>query len=265
MTQPRRAKLSNVVRLVFATYAAGVALSTMVSLRSQAEFYRTHAHRPARICRLVRPPRLSRPVFRTAGLAFVFALLMAAVGIAARYFAFLAIMLYFLYFSQILQLSYIGRKTNLIPIVLMILLCAPGVTAPFSTAPPVWPVLAAQAVVACVYMSAGLAKLRNTGLRWASGIQLQAYLFSNYLWRDSELTWRVAKSRRLCAAASCGTLFIELFFPLAIVSRLLALFFVTAAIILHFSTHVTMGVNYLRYWWPNFLPFIIPAIVLSVR
>jgi hypothetical protein len=257
--------LNNVVRLVFATYAAGVALSTMVSLRSQAEFYRTHALSPARICGLVRPPRLSQPVFCAVGLAFIFALLMAAAGIAPRYFAFLAVMLYFLYFSQILQLSYIGRKTNLIPIVLMILLCAPGVTAPLSAAQPIWPVLAAQGVVACVYVSAGLSKLRNTGLRWTSGIQLQAYMFANYLWRDSGLTWRIAKSRRLCAVASCGTLFIELFFPLAMVSRLLALFFMTAVIILHLSTHVTMGVNYLRYWWPNFLPFIIPAVVLSIR
>jgi len=257
--------LSNIVRLVFSLYAAGVALSTILSLRSQAKFHRVHDQHPARIGGLVGPPRLPQPLFTTAGVVFVLALLLAATGVGTRYFAGLAIIAYFLYFSQITELSYIGRKTNLVPVILAILLCAPGVTAPFSASPPLWPVLAAQGAVACVYLSAGLAKLRNTGPGWASGRQLQAYLYSNYLWRDSRLTWRVANSRRLCTVASCATLSAELLFPLAIVSHPLALSLVAVVLAMHLGTHTLMGINYLRYWWPNILLFVIPALMAYVR
>jgi hypothetical protein len=257
--------LHNIVRLVFSCYASGVALSTVVSLRSQAKFHRTHVCRPVRILAVIHVPKLSQPVFCGTGLLFIVSLLLAAAGVEMRWFTLLALILYFLYFSQIMELSYIVRQTNPIPILLAIFLLAPGVTAPLSVTPPFWPVQAAQVTVACVYFSAALAKLRNSGLNWTSGTQLQAYLLKNYLWRDSPLAWRVAHARRLCAIASSFTLCIEFFFPLAMISPALAIIFVSSVISLHLSSYFLMGINYLRYWWPNYLPFILPIMLPIMR
>lgn len=257
--------MHNTLRLVFLCYATGVALSTVVSFRDQAKFHRTHACRPARILGVIHVPKLSQSAFCGAGVLFILSLLLAASGVEIRWFTLLALTLYFLYFGQITELSYIVRKTNLIPIFLAIFLLAPGVTAPLSTNSPLWPVRAVEVTVACVYLSAALAKLRNSGLSWASGNQLQAYLLKNYLWRDSPFAWRMAHSRRLCAVASSFTFCIELFFPLAIISPFLAIIFVSGAIGFHLSSYFLMGVNYLRYWWPNYFPFILPIMLPIMR
>jgi hypothetical protein len=256
--------LHNIVRLILCTYATGLALSAIASFRAQARFHRTNG-RPSRVFGKILLPKLSQRCFCAVGVAFIAALLTAAAGIAARWLLAVACVLYFFYFGQIISLSYIRRKTNLAPIVLALLLCAPGATAPFSDRSPFWPVLAIQIAVASVYLSAGLAKIRNSGLRWALGSQLQAYLVENYLWRDSALAGRVAASGYFCTLASSYTLCVELIFPLAIVSPVLAVILIASVIGMHISTHILMNIDYLRYWWPNYLPFLVPIVLSAAR
>lgn len=257
--------MHNIVRLIFCTYSAGLALSTIASLRGQARFHRTNGRPPSRVFGKIQLPKLSQRSFCAVGLAFVAALLIAAAGIESRWFLAVACVLYFPYFGQIADLSYIRRKTNLAPIMLALLLCAPGITAPFSYRSPFWPVLATQIAVASVYLSAGVAKIRNSGLRWALGAQLQAYLAENYLWRDYALTARVATSRYFCTAGSSYTLCVELSFPFAIVSPILALILIASVVGMHISTHILMNIDYLRYWWPNYLPFLVPIVLSAAR
>src|SRR5690348_14784874 len=118
----------NYVRL-FATLYCGM-IAVIVCLRHADQFaYLTLTRpfeRPARVLHIWRVPALSGRQFHAAGAALVLTLLMAAAGIFPRAALCSAVAFYFLYFGQIVSLSYVVRKIYLIPQVLLLLAAAPG-------------------------------------------------------------------------------------------------------------------------------------------
>lgn len=248
----------NAVRLLAAAYSAGTVATIGIGLRSRSRLFRRDPGQHMRLLGLLRVPRLSPPACDVSGVLLISALLLAAIGWLMRWMLASAIILYVFYFGQILDRSGLLKKTNLVPLFLAVFLVSPGVDASWRAAPPTWPVIAAQSLLVCTYFSAGLAKLRNTGPRWAAGGQLRAYLIDNHLWRGAPFAWRIAQHRPLCALMSSYALIVELLMPLALLSDIAAAVLVLAAIAMHLGIQALMGINYLRYWWPNYLSFLVP-------
>ena len=176
--------------------------------------------RPARVFGLWRIPRLSPFYFNIACGMFLFCLAFAALGIATRVWLSLAIIVYFLYFGQIRTLSYVVRKTNLIPQFLQFLALAHSArTMSLCYEYSCWPMMLLKLVVVQVYLSGAYSKLRNSGLRWASGTQLQGILIHQHLLFDIPLAFKLAGNRRLCAVFAGLVLFHQLTFPVIFAVR----------------------------------------------
>ena len=172
----------------------------------------------------------------------------------------MALIAYFFYFNPIMSLAYIQRKTNLIPLVLLILLLSPGLSQPLTQPTPIWPLWLVKAALAQIYLSAGVQKLRRSGWQWSDGNSLQAYLVEHYLWGDTPAAWWLAQRLWLCRWISRLTLIFEVSFGLILVFPALTPLYVVGGLLFHLATGLTMRIHYLIYLGPVYLVFLAEAL-----
>jgi hypothetical protein len=177
----------------------------------------------------------------------------------------MALAIYFLYFGQILELSYIRRKTNLIPFIFVILVAAPGTTRPLTETVPGWPLLLVKALLALVYFGSAYRKLTRSGLGWARGEVLQAYLVHHYLCVGTEHALRLARHRAVTALLSAGTLAFEATFWLILPFPTLTGVYVLAGLSFHAGTAVVMRIDYFNYFCLAYLVFAADALEAARR
>jgi hypothetical protein len=204
------------------------------------------------------PPRLlgifpfqpvSERVFIGAGIFFIVALAAAASNVARRPALTLALICFLIYFPPILPLAYIQRKINLIPLVLAISLFAQDRV-----------LAAAKLLLALVYLSAGVEKLRTAGLRWIDGESLRAYLVEHYLYSGRSQALFIAKRVFLCRVLSVVVLVWELTFWLVLVFPATTWVYVSAGLLFHVATSVTMRIHYWVYFCPVYFVFFVPVL-----
>ena len=210
---------------------------------------------PARFLGVLSVPRIGFRPFVLIGLALIASLGLSAAGIQSRACIFLALIAYFFYFSQIHPLADIRRKTNLIPFILIVLILSPNLNAPFHDAAPIWPLWLIQLLIAQVYFSSGYQKLRHSGLKWADGKNLQAYLLHRYLWGDMTRALSLARRPTLCRVASVCILTFELTFWLILVFPVLIPVYAIVDLGFHWATSYTMRIRYWKYFGPAYLVF----------
>ena len=240
-----------------------LALQISLNFNAQLRYFQTSPRKiygnPLKLLNAFKLPELTTVQFKLSGLGLIVCLLLATAGIVTRVFIGLAIPLYFLYFSQIISLAYVQRKTNLLPLVLFILLVSPTITFPLNNMASVkWPIILIEACIAQLYLSSGIQKLKQSGLGWCNGETLQAYLFENYLWSDRKIAFVIAQKRWLCTLLSIFTLLFELSFWLMLFFPQLTYIYVSAAILFHIGTLLTMRINYLKYLLPVYMVFFTP-------
>ena len=249
----------NGVRLFLLLYCLATALQFTLHAREQLHFWRTMPRRvygnPPRLLGRVQLPALTEGQFLLAGGLFVAGLLGATVGILPQFFLLVALIAYFFYFNPIMPLAYIQRKTNLIPIVLLILLLSPGLSQPLAQPTPLWPLWLVKAALAQLYLSAGVQKLRRSGWQWSDGYSLQAYLVEHYLWADTPAAWWLAQRLWLCRWISRLTLIFEVSVVLILVFPALTPLYVVGGLLFHLATGLTMRIHYLIYLGPVYLVF----------
>ncbi|HEY9000078.1 MAG TPA: hypothetical protein VIM89_01905 [Mucilaginibacter sp.] len=204
---------------------------------------------------LISLPVLNRYQFLTSGVCFILCLSLVVLNVYPYATIAIALICYFLYFSQIISLAYVQRKANLIPIVLLILLFSPSLDKPLSFASAIWELVLIKIVLIQVYFSAGVQKIRHSGLGWLNGKYLQAYLLENYLWTDRNTAVLVASNRVLCAILSVLVLTFELTFGIVLFLPQLTFIYVGFALLFHMGTLITMRINYLKYMGPIYLVF----------
>ncbi len=241
----------NELRLFAGWYCFALFMQLSLGLREQARYLRALPSPAApplpRILGLVRVPPLSPRAADILGFALLLALAAALVGVAPRFSLALAVVLYFLYFGQLLNLGTVIRKTNTIPQTLLVLAVAPGLTAPLTAANFAWPLELIRVLVAIVYFASGLAKLRG-GLGWVHrGRTLQAYLLEHALLIDAGRGRALAERPTLCRVLSIATLAWELGTPLILIAPALAPAWVACALVFHLGTRRTMAIDYLKY------------------
>jgi len=206
---------------------------------------------------LISLPALNKYQFLSCGAGFILCLVLVVLKIYPYIAITIALICYFLYFSQIISLAYVQRKANLIPVVLLILLFSPALGKPLSFTSATWELVLIKIVLVQVYLSAGVQKIKRSGLEWFNGKYLQAYLMENYLWTDRSAALKLASNTILCATFSTLVLIFELTFGIVLFLPQLTFVYVGFALLFHLGTLITMRINYLKYLGPVYLVFFI--------
>ena len=210
-----------------------------------------------------RMPRLSVREFNAAGFALTVALIGVSAGMQVRILALAAIALYFLYFSQIVSLAYVARKTSLVPKILLLLLVS-GTVHYGSVDDEGWTLWFIQALVTQVYLSAGVNKVRRSGLAWMSGRQLQGALLFEDMYHDLPYSRAIARHRNVCALLACLILSHQLTFWCVLVFPSLAIPYATVGIAFHLASLPLLRINYMLYQGPAYFAFVVPSITPAV-
>jgi len=258
----------NQTRLFLILFCGTFSWQILLAFPAQYRYFKSKPARifgaPPRLLGRFRLPSLQRSQFLALGSILIFSLLVAMCGFLPRLFMLVALASYFLYFNPIFSLASVRRKTNLIPMVMVVLLLAPGITAPLDQATSHLPLQLIQALVALMYFSAGMQKLRHSGIKWANGTALQAYLADHYLWDDNRSALYVAQRTRLCALLSGLVVFFELTFWIVLLLPQLVIPYFLAGIAFHLGAARTMRINYLKYLSPVYMVFV-PQIAQQVQ
>jgi hypothetical protein len=211
---------------------------------------------PAKLFGAWEIPRLPDLLFHLAGGSFVLCLALGTIGGISRIALALAIPLYFIYFSQFISISYVVRKSNLIPQILLVLVLAPSLSEPWNVDSPRWPLLFVQALLAQMYLSSAYCKLRNAGSRWMTGEQMQGVLLYHHLSYDLPLSCRIARMSWLWTMSISAFAFESTFWIVLLVPRL-GIAYAIVGITFHLATRRLMKIDYLTYQGPVYLVFVI--------
>ncbi|MGQ0634615.1 MAG: hypothetical protein ACT4QC_08390 [Planctomycetaceae bacterium] len=190
--------------------------------------------------------RFSRPPFSTATLSLMqgvwkISLGLACVGLWTRASTAVALPLGAILLGLPHCFGHVHHYDAVVPLILAILACARSgdavsldrvvsralgnATPPAASGEYRWPVRAVWVLLAMVFLAAGLAKLRTSGLRWITSdnlsITLAAHQYSHQFQVWTQWGLIVARHHWLCVALSATTVFFEcglslaLFFPRA--------------------------------------------------
>jgi hypothetical protein len=251
----------NCVRLFVALYCGTIALIVALRHVDQLRYVkmRSSSEPTAKIAGWWSVPRVTVTSFNLVAAALVGCLALAAgaSGPISRCALFLSAILYFLYFGQILGVSYVHRKSNLIPQVLLILALAPGATSDLNSHAERWPLILIQALVAQVYLSSSYCKLRNMGLAWARGYQLQGVLLLHHMYYDLPLSATLAESLLFCKLLSGAVVVLESTFWMPLLVPQSALVYAGCGLLFHIATLILMRIDYLTYHCPVYLVFVV--------
>ena len=240
-------------------FCVTLVIQLLINFGAQLRYFKTQPSRvygrPVKLLRKFQLPALSENQFILSGIVLILCLLFAAFGIFAREFLIIALICYFLYFNPIISLAYIQRKTNLLPLVLLVLIVSPALNGALDKPATSWEIILIKIAIAQMYFSAGIQKIRQSGLSFCDGRSLQAYLLENYLWSDRKIGLLLAKKRWLCSLLSMLTLLFELTFWVIIFLPQLTFVYLAIALFFHIGTLLTMRINYLKYLAPVYMVF----------
>lgn len=170
----------------------------------------------------------------------------AALGIAALSSLF--------YFAQVIDLPEIRRKANTVPVILGILAVsgsAQEVDSPIGCTA----LLVVELVVVQIYFSAGLMKLRTSGLAWVDGRTLRSSLVHSHLRDGNRAALALAAHLGVCRVAAISLLLFELTFWMVIPFPALTAPYLLAALAFHLATAMLMRIHYWLFLGPAYLVF----------
>jgi len=206
-------------------------------------------------------PRLSARQFHLVAASFVICLVLASLHCVQTAALSVATGLYFLYFGQIRGLSYIHRKTNLIPQVLIVLALRPLVDQLSGISAPYWSLEVVEALVVEIYLVSAFCKLRTSGFAWTRPAQMRGILLFHHLCYELPLSAALAGNAAVCGFLGLGGLLFELTFWTVLVLPGAAVPYALAGLGLHLCTLVLMRIDYITYHATIFVVFFIPSII----
>jgi hypothetical protein len=122
--------------------------------------------------------------------------------------------------------------------------------APALSAEYQWPVRLLQALMATVFMAAGIAKLRESGLAWIYSDNMQNTLLEGYyIGRDlpTNLGLAVAQFPLLCQVLAGTSILLELTAPLALWSRPYRRFVIPGLFAMQLGIYLTMAIGFWQF------------------
>ena len=250
-------------------FCSSLAFQIAVNFNVQLHFFKTDPVQiygnPQKLLGFFQLPALNTNQFLMVGIALVMSLCLAVVGILPVLMLVIALACNLLYFSSIQPLAFIQRKTNLTAIVLLILIFSTSFKPFLATQHTNWTMLLVKIAISQLYLSSGFQKLVHSGLKWAKGDYIKAYLVDHYLWGDRRMALIIARNPMLCSIISSTTLIFELTFWLIIICPSLTAIYVSLAFIFHLGTLLTMRINYIKYLIPVFMVFFTDELISLLR
>jgi uncharacterized membrane protein YphA (DoxX/SURF4 family) len=241
-------------------FCSMLAIQLIVNFKAQLRYFKTQPYiiygKPVKLLAKFQIPAVNETWFVFFGIVLILCLITAAIGFCPQLFLLIALLCYFPYFSSIISLADIQRKTNLIPLVLLVLMVSPSLNHSLYQPSTRWEIVLIKISIAQMYFSAGLQKLGHSFRNWCNGKSLQAFLFENYLWSDRKIGFKLAQNQQLCAILSTLTLFFELTFGIIVLVPGLTFYYVAAAVLFHLGTLIAMRINYLKYMLPVYMVFL---------
>lgn len=161
-----------------------------------------------------------------------------------------------LYFAQVVDLPDVRRKANTVPLILLLVgaaSLAAGTVADDVARMCRWTI---QLVVAQMYFSSGLMKLRVSGRRWADGQTLRTWLVDYHLTHGGPTALWLAQRPRATRWVAGLTLVFELTFWLVIPFPVLGWIYLPLGLGFHLGTSFVLRIHYWRYVLPAYLAFV---------
>jgi hypothetical protein len=120
---------------------------------------------------------------------------------------------------------------------------------PTASAEYTWPVRAICIAVACVFLGAGVAKLRHAGLFWVTSDTLLHTMLMNHYHQastDPLVTWGLALAQYplLCRVLAAATMLVEVAYPLALFSSVARWLLVPAGVGLLIGFRLLLGPSF---------------------
>ena len=114
-----------------------------------------------------------------------------------------------------------------------------------------WPIHTMRAVLGLVFFCAGLHKMLTSGLHWVFSENMQMLMLAQR--RTGLAPWIIAHPA-LCQLMAAFGLATEFLYPLAFVSKRLAMIWVPAGVLMFLGIYVTLGIDfrflaYLSFFW----------------
>ncbi len=219
---------------------------------------RASARQLPRLLDVVPMPRLNRSGFTLAGLVLLACLAWAAISDEGGWTLLMASGVSLLYFAQVIEVPAVRRKPNTVPVVLA-LLGAAGAMGGTDMATATWlVVVVVKILVAQIYLSSAIVKVRHSGWRWVSGNTLRIALLRYHLRNGNRCALWLARRGGLCRVTSVLVLVFELTFWLVIPFPVLAWLYLPLGLIFHLGTAVLMRIHYWIYVVPAYFVFVAP-------
>ena len=242
-------------------YCTAIAAIVAIRFPHHVRFVRARgsARRRPRFLGLVTTPRLGP--FGTGAVGAVLISSLAA-SVALRSSAALAVaaVAALLYFAQLIQLPEVRRKANTIPVILGLVSLSLAARADASPRLASALLLLIEIIVVQVYLSAGLAKLRASGLAWLDGRTLRSWLVHYHLRDGNRAALAFASSEGACRLASFAIVSFELTFWIVVPFPVLTLPYLAAAFAFHLATATLMRIHYWLFFGPAYLVFLLPLL-----
>lgn len=239
-------------------YGAWLTVAMGLQLPGHIRFVRARANERGRVALLGRGrlPRLRWEIFLAVGTGLVASLAIVATGWANPAAALLAAAgLALIYFPQVVELPDVRRKPNTVPLILLLAGAARlAATGPVGTIACAC-LFTCKLVVAQVYLSSGLMKLKRTGLRWAEGGTLRLWFVQYHLRHGTKAALWLARRESACRLLSALVLGFELTFWLMIPFPCLAWVYLPLGLAFHAGTAILMRIHYWIYLVPAYLLF----------
>lgn len=260
---------SNYILVFTKLFCALTVLQLVINFNTQYRYFKTNPTviygKAIMLLGFFQLPKLSKQQFVLSGVTLIISLIFCFFGVFPRLFILVAFICYFIYFTSIISMAQVQRKTNILPFVFLVLLVSPSLNKTFDTPATTWELVLIKIAIIQIYLSAGIQKLKVSGLKWCNGESLQAYLMENYLWSDQKSAYHLAKHKVVCSVLSTLTLLFELTFVLVIIFPSLSYFYLIFALCFHLGTMFTMRINYLRYINPVYAVFFVDIVVDVIK
>ena len=116
-----------------------------------------------------------------------------------------------------------------------------------------WPLALARVLLALAFFTAGMAKVRHSGLDWITSDSMRWLLSEQQYTHSPLLDWAaaIAAYPMLCHLLAAGTMALEVSYPLALFVAPLRPWIVIGTIVLQLGIHLFMGINYLAFLIAN--------------
>lgn len=124
-----------------------------------------------------------------------------------------------------------------------------------------WPILLLKFNLAFAYFAGGIAKLRH-GLDWMNGYSLQAHLIYTHLHIDTPAVLPLLKYHELMVAISVIVVVAEIVFPLALISRFMAIVCIAGSLAFQLLFYYLIDLRWMPYFGWSYLIYAVELIAL---